>query len=212
MNKKMTILGALLMAVAVTGYSVSGTYAKYTDTVSVGADTARVAKFNVEKLGSSTFKLFNMTSNNDGTDNILAPGFNNSIEFSFTNNVKVDSEVPTTSSFKLTDDSTSITYEIDGVVYDPNQYALIDVTAGEDETTATYGNFDALKTAVAGIKSDKSYKIAWKWVDSVDAATDAKDTKLGQAMYANPTDPKLNVKVDIEVVVTQDTTTPNTLA
>ena len=45
-NIKMLAIAALLVAVAVTSYSVSGTYAKYT-TSKTYADSARVAKWGI---------------------------------------------------------------------------------------------------------------------------------------------------------------------
>lgn len=47
MKKKMTVLGVLLMAVMVSAYSVSGTYAKYVSSVDV-TDEARVAKWQLQ--------------------------------------------------------------------------------------------------------------------------------------------------------------------
>ena len=55
MKKKGMALCGLFMAVAITGYSVSGTYAKYTSTIDM-TDEARVAKwgFNLKKDETST--------------------------------------------------------------------------------------------------------------------------------------------------------------
>ncbi len=99
MKKKSMALGALLMAVAVTGYSVSGTYAKYTSSIDI-TDEARVAKwgFNAtDKNGNltteNTIDLFSQSYSINGTDNelkyvlssntdkVVAPGTKGSYEF-----------------------------------------------------------------------------------------------------------------------------------
>lgn len=54
MKKRNMILGGLLVAVAITSYAVSGTYAKYTSQIDV-TDTARVAKWG---MGEHTVDLF----------------------------------------------------------------------------------------------------------------------------------------------------------
>ena len=46
MKKKIAVLGTLLMAVVITGYSVSGTYAKYVSEIDI-EDEARVAKWKI---------------------------------------------------------------------------------------------------------------------------------------------------------------------
>lgn len=71
MKKKTMAFGGLLMAVAMTGYSVSGTYAKYISQVDL-VDEARVAKWelnatdkNNNKIGE-TIDLFASSYTNDG--------------------------------------------------------------------------------------------------------------------------------------------------
>lgn len=84
MKKKSMMLGGLLAAVAVTAYSVSGTYAKYISSVDL-TDEARVAKwgFNttneIDLFGSSYVntgtKYVQAFKNSDDTiDNVVAPG------------------------------------------------------------------------------------------------------------------------------------------
>lgn len=90
MKKKMTVLAGLLMAVVVTGYSVSGTYAKYISQVDL-TDEARVARWelvatngNNEVLeATNTIDLFANSYHFNGkqyvkaindTDRLIAPG------------------------------------------------------------------------------------------------------------------------------------------
>lgn len=56
MKKKSTILGGLLLAVAVTSYSVAGTYAKYTSSIDL-TDEARVAKWDFFAVNSNDCKV-----------------------------------------------------------------------------------------------------------------------------------------------------------
>lgn len=106
MKKKMSILSALVLAVTVTAYSVSGTYAKYTSAIDF-ADDARVAKWSFDKVGGNNaaeyeLDLFAKSYKLDGetknwvsafnNDNVVAPGttgtttmqLNASIETAFT--------------------------------------------------------------------------------------------------------------------------------
>ncbi len=102
MKKKGMALGALLMAVAITGYSVSGTYAKYISSVDL-TDEARVAKwgFNVtdengDPISDNKVNLFASSYYNNGNkyvqslncdvdgnncDKVVAPGTHGTYTF-----------------------------------------------------------------------------------------------------------------------------------
>jgi len=81
--KRMTLLTGLVAAVAITAYSVSGTYARYTSTFT-GTSSARVAKWAFNLDGGETagttlnFKLFESVNDANVTkginENIIAPG------------------------------------------------------------------------------------------------------------------------------------------
>lgn len=95
-NRKALALGGLLMAVAVTAYSVSGTYAKYISKVG-GTDTARVARWSFndgktidlfdESYLTGAIKSLNCSWDNDKLeevcDNVVAPGASGEYEFQF---------------------------------------------------------------------------------------------------------------------------------
>ena len=99
MKKKGMALGALLMAVAITGYSVSGTYAKYISSVDL-TDEARVAKWELKATGNgkdleetNNIDLFANSYVKDGktyvkavndTDKIVAPGTQGTYELALT--------------------------------------------------------------------------------------------------------------------------------
>lgn len=189
MNKKLTILGTLLMAVAVTGYSVSGTYARYTDSVYETSE-ARVAKFNVSK-GEHTFELFNLKNGDNET--LVAPGY------SGYGLVEVNAETEgydvettfelLTEDYTDTDNNVTKKSKTIGGEYDPLTYALVEIT---DEMTTddaieaavaagTYETYANFTNTVKTMETGKVYAIAWKW-DNVEA-NNAQDTELGNAMY-----------------------------
>lgn len=71
MKKKTMVLGGLIAAVAITGYSVSSTYARYVSQVG-GGDSAQVAKWDVTSTDSMT--LFGKPANGATVDGRVAPG------------------------------------------------------------------------------------------------------------------------------------------
>ena len=115
MKKKLTVLGALLMAVVVTGYSVSGTYAKYVSKVDL-TDEARIAKFELkatdkngnELKGEHAFNLFADSYSYNGykyvksmgNDDVIAPGTTGTFALQLTG----DMETAYYLNFKLDDE------------------------------------------------------------------------------------------------------------
>lgn len=71
MKKKTMVLGGLIAAVAITGYSVAGTYARYVTKVG-GGEIATVAKWDVTTNGTMT--LFGHPGNGAIVDGRVAPG------------------------------------------------------------------------------------------------------------------------------------------
>ena len=89
MKKKMTILAVLVAAVAITSYSVAGTYAKYTST-STASDTARVAKWGIgvtnkiENLFANSYILDEQDNDIEAKEAVIAPGASGHYSFQFT--------------------------------------------------------------------------------------------------------------------------------
>lgn len=199
MKKKMSILAALVLAVIVTGYSVSGTYAKYTSTFNGTSDTARVAKwaFKVGDLANSsadgasntfTFNLFDTIKDTDGsveadvasknTDKVIAPG----TQGEFTIALQNLSEVTAMYGIDYTvvnDGNIPIEFSNDGSTWSSD---ITDVTASESTTKLAMN---------AG--SDTEVTIQWRWAFVGDDTT---DTNLGKAGSAT-------VQVKADVTVTQ---------
>lgn len=93
MKKKMTVLGVLALAVAVTASQVGGTYAKYVSSVDY-TDQARVAKFQLTGAGEAvkTIDLFAKSYTYNGEkyvqtladDKVIAPGTKGSVTLDVT--------------------------------------------------------------------------------------------------------------------------------
>lgn len=189
MNKKMTIVGALLMAVAVTGYSVSGTYAKYT-TAGTMSDSARVAKWDYSV--PNTLDLFSTTYDHaDGNgEKIVAPGARNSYTFSIGGSSEVDAEIKV--DVITSDEATKVAALPTGVLasktitgdYDPIKYSLIKeaATDADSETVLlSEGTYSDLIAALENITAIGDYTITWEWPYE---GNDVADTKLGNEIAA----------------------------
>lgn len=201
MKKKMSILAALVLAVVVTTYSVSGTYAKYTSTFNGTTSTARVAQWAIsvgdldqssEATETFTFDLFesvddeNVKKGADG-ENIIAPG----TEGSFKIDLKNDSEV-------------NAEYTVDYTVNNagvPLEFSI------DNGATWTTGLTDvATPVAINMNGAEDSITIQWRWAFTGDASenyktgddaqTDETDTTLGIAGSATPS-------VSAKIVVNQ---------
>ncbi len=203
MNKKFTVLVGLLMAVAVTGYSVSGTYAKYTEDFAGATSTATVAKWDVTvgDLSSAdngadqtfTFDLFkNAKASNksliDGVaDNMIAPGSSGA----FTIKIKNSSDVKVAVSVDFTENNTA------GV---PLEYR---VAGGTWSSSLT----DVAATAITddALNADGEYevKVEWRWdydANTTNTTGGKDDTTIGKdSAAANRT----TVTVDATVTVSQ---------
>lgn len=73
MKKKTIAFGGLLLAVAITGYSVSGTYAKYISNIDF-TDEARVAKWEFNLKNNSTNKAYTIDLFKDSYEILSADG------------------------------------------------------------------------------------------------------------------------------------------
>lgn len=168
MKKKMSILAVLLVAVVVTTFSVSGTYAKYTSKIDT-TDEARIAKwaFGAAKVNAdgtttalsttatNTIDLFASSYKWDGnkyveainkTDKVVAPG----TEGEYTFKLVGDMEVRYNLNFKLTVTNDFVVYYdvVDGEV----------ANMSKEKTTQAYEyhpvKFSVLYTDNAGVEHD----------------------------------------------------------
>lgn len=202
-NAKMTIVAVLVALVAVTTYSVSGTYAKYTDTFTGTSDTARVAKWAFEltnkedsatKLDKTfTFDLFKALKEADGssaetdvtsTDTVIAPGTGGKVELDLFNDSEVNAQ-----------------YKVEYTVTNAGGIP-VEFFDGENWVTALPSNADAKFVAINS-GATETVTIQWRWAfegtDSEnykDSQTDDTDTDLGTAHSAT-------IKVEAKVIVEQ---------
>lgn len=196
MKKKMSILAALVLAVVVTGYSVSGTYAKYTSTFTGSTASARVAKWAFEMKdtdgnyvdadNSFTFDLFKTIKDSNGTDaetdvdtGLIAPGTSGEFDMYLKNASEVNAKY-------------TVEYTVDkaGV---PLEFSI------DNGSTWTDVPSDVTTPVSIGMNGAEDHiKIQWRWAyEQADVTTgDTTDTALGAAGTARP-------KVTAKIVVTQ---------
>lgn len=142
-KNRLFILGIFTVMVALVSLSlVSGTWAKYTSTVS-GEDSATVAKWDVKYNSTSgaasettiEFNLFSTIKDSNGTDNetdvetdLIAPGTSGSFSFKLSN----DSDVNATYSITYTVTSTGLSVPL--VFTGMDNVSNEDIAMGENKT------------------------------------------------------------------------------
>lgn len=195
-NKLVKTFLVLLLIVMIGLILVSGTYAKYTTSIT-GSDEAVVAKFKVgSNVTQGAFDLFGTAKEVDGTTTEndvvagkIAPGTGGKFDIELTN----DSDVRVNYTLKLEETNASnipIEYSFDGTTY---------VTA-ENFGSVANGELEIGSTT----QTSKTVTIYWRWAFEGSGSTnfkttqtDATDTNLGTAETA----PK--VIVQASVVFTQ---------
>ncbi len=198
MNKKLTVVVILAMLVVATGFSVSGTYAKYTSQFSA-TDNARVAKWAVSvggKNGTSAsrtfdFNLFTYTDTNvdvDGVNDnekVIAPGTTGTVPaITIANDSEVNAEY--TVEYTISNDSSiPVEFSTDG---------------GKTWVKPTDDKITVAATPIA-MGAIENVDFSWRWVfegkDNTNyTQTDTTDTDLGVIGTAS-------ITVSANVVVTQ---------
>ena len=191
MRKRLSILAVLLLAVAISAYSVGGTYAKYTSNFTGASSTARVAKwaFEVNDTAATTTFAFNLFETvNDAnvktgtSENIIAPGTTGSFDIKLENLSEVNAEY-------------TVNYTITNSAGIPVEFSIngTDWTTGLSNVAATPINYGA----------DTTITVQWRWAFTGAASenyttsqTDGTDTALGNV----GTD---TIKVEASITVTQ---------
>ena len=181
-KNRLFILGIFTVMVALVSLSlVSGTWAKYTSTVS-GTDTAKVAKwawtYNGTALTASpsalTFNLLETRYDNDHASNeedvkagLIAPGTSGSFTLEFVNNSEVTANYAV--SFVVNENGVPLEWSTDGSTW-----------------STDLANIAATKLTMEG--GNKTETIHWRWAFDGD---DAVDTGLGF------TTPEISVTVNV---------------
>ena len=193
MKKKLSILAVLVLAVTVTAYSVSGTYAKYTSTFTGSTSTARVAKWaftvnsaNITKTNTFTFDLFKTVKDSDGAaetdvkvgedENIIAPGTSGSFKIALANASEVNAKY-------------SIAYTVTNDANIPVEFSVNGTDWTKDLTT-----LNVTDAAINMTSGEAEVNVQWRWTyEATDR--DAADTKLG--VNAVEADQTITVKADV---------------
>lgn len=186
-KNRLFILGIFTVMVALVSLSlVSGTWAKYTSTVS-GSDTAKVAKWAwtyngtalTESPSALTFDLLQTRKDSNGTDEetdvktgLIAPGTSGSFTLAFVNNSEVTANYAV--SFVVDENGVPLEWSTDGSTW-----------------STDLANIAATQLAMEG--GNKTETIHWRWAfeqADVDAG-DAVDKGLGF------TAPEISVTVNV---------------
>lgn len=190
-NKRLSILAVLVMLVAITTYSVSGTYAKYTSEAT-GTAQASIAKWDI-KVGDQamaknmTFNLFDTVTETDGNaesdvvNGKIAPGTKGSFTIKLTNSGDVNANY--TLNLKKGTSSADIPIKFatgESAPSDETGYAALDTTNGTDFT-------GTINMANSGTATEETVTIYWIWAyetkaeDNSTTVGDAVDTAAGTA-------------------------------
>lgn len=173
MNKKITVLTSLLIAVAITSFSVCKTYAKFTEDFDATSSDANIAKWDVTLLNEKdtdsnkyTFDLLENATNASLTagenTKLLAPGSKGS----FTIKVQNSSDVNATVSVELSNLTGNV----------PLKFSTKDGDYGTlDELNTT---LESNKEVINGGGATEDITIYWAWAWTEDDETDlaSKDT------------------------------------
>lgn len=195
-KNKVLLLGIITVFVAIFSLTlVSGTWAKYTSTVS-GADNAKVAKWEwkvsdlevKQGMTSTNFKfdLFNTIKDTAGADetdvkeNLIAPGTSGEFSFNIANLSEVNAKYYIT--FEVTQDGTAPKV--------PLQFKLNDATDWSDTLT---GIAEGAAVPIAMESGTGTVRVQWQW--AFEDRADATDTTIG---FAAP-----NVTVNATLVMVQ---------
>lgn len=233
MSKKATFLGILLLAVVVSSYSVSGTYAKYISKIEL-ADEARVAKWEIgmddtEMKELSLFKS-SYTFDEDGIvvtalkedgsadedTNVVAPGTHGQYTFALTGTLEtaftLDVNATVVDNVKLAagtyTDSNGEEVEVTED-YAPIQYSLdnatwMDAQGLQDALNALYSENGSKNVyAPQTINAKGETTIYWKW------AFDEEDTAVANGFTPNSTYDTLlgndgELTVEIKMTITAE--------
>ena len=197
-SKKIAVI-LVLMLVAVGAYFVSGTYAKYTSTVT-GTGTGTVAKWEWTVGGNSidlttaktfTFDLFDTINEADTTtaeDNVaadvIAPGTGGSVSVSLVNASEVDAEY--TATFTVNADGVPLEFSTDG--------------GRTWKTAAQISQLNVTSAQAVDMGDSVDIDLLWRWQFENGISTDDADTALGIAAATTPAEPELTVSVTMTQV------------
>ncbi len=207
MKKRKIVLAALIAAVLVSSFSVSGTYARYVSTTT-GADTARVAKWGFNKANTINIDLFKnsylsstgntnavvsdstISAANDNIEKVVAPGTSGVAKIGLPNfapetNYTIafaDNNSKDITNGKIVYYVKAVDYT-DGTKFEDVGFTDADKCTSINDVAVKLNDILSKKVFAANTTDASSYVVGWKWElgDSVDVddATNITDTKLG---------------------------------
>ncbi|MDE6285280.1 MAG: hypothetical protein K2M17_05995 [Bacilli bacterium] len=180
--KKTILIAGLMAAVAITSFSVSGTYAKYTSETTA-TDQARVAKWNIDK--SIEIKLFDTSYGskkeiNGGKVKVVAPGAKGKYTFTLDTNASTDKYTEVAYTVNIEMDETDAGTNIKGQKSDGSNYYPIKYYVDVQDDDHLCENVETLAAKLNEVISDgKNHTIFWEWPFNVDDESNKADTELG---------------------------------
>lgn len=198
-NKMMRLAAILLVCVLMTTSVISGTFAKYTTSVS-SQDSARVANWGFERSNSmdltdlfvSSYQNVHAKDNGDGTyDDVIAPGTEGETSFQFKydgENGTKGPEVAYTFTVKVEascDDAilnnANIQWKLDDNAWGTWADMIDDITALSGSASGTQ-QYAPNTLPAAFTDADETHTIYWQWIFDEEAggeALDVMDTDMG---------------------------------
>lgn len=223
MKKRTLGLCGLLAAVAITGSSVSGTYAKYVANSTVG-DTARVAKwgFNTDMtidLFDESYLVTDPTNptaedvkSSENGVNVVAPGTSGAYVFTFS-----DKNVPETN-YQVTITDNGSVDNIGRIKYylkpaaDNTAPGKTTFNKADFASNQTYTSITDLVTAInnnykdkvfaANTKDGSAYIIGWEW-EFEEAGKDTDDTNRGNDFITSDDKAQKTVELNLSIEAKQ---------
>ena len=205
-NKMMRAASGLLVAVLLSTCAISGTFAKYTTSVS-SSDKARVATWGFTQTSIDLTNLFKTAYDKNvlGTADVIAPGTTNSAKFKFSYDGQ---ETAPEVAYTFTVDTTGSTIA-DDIKNNPNiVWKLDNKPEGNWETLLNdikmlSGNASGTKTYQAGqlpdgfTATDDEHTITWNWKFETNgdgmADQDKTDTDMGNKVALGDVTLKITV-------------------
>ena len=204
MKKKLTVLAVLFLSIAISAYSVAGTYAKYTTSSDTVTSKARVAKWGLsfEDSVDDTVNIFahsdaNVVDNDADGTYVIAPGTSN--------NETILTITPAASAPEV---SYKVEFNIDLVDENGDKLTSMDANTTSLMSKLLFStdgtNYDTFASIKAELENDindtydagqnisaKTVKLYWQWAfdDDGDDTFDASDTALGNAAFEGNIDP-----------------------
>ena len=210
-NKMMRLASALLVAVLLTTCAISGTFAKYTTSVT-SQDAARVATWGFTSTSMDLTNLFSKTYTNVASGNaedVIAPGTDNmtgaSFQFKY-DGEQAKPEVAYTFTIEVTETcdklikaNKNIIWYLDGAACSDwdDLIAKIKLLSGEADGSKDYaaGELPAGFTA-----SDDVHTIAWEWLISGTETYDHDNDPLTPDLTQDQYDTYMGNQADLDDV------------